>query len=257
MAPVMVEVRELARRLAAWSVERGARGGGATRYVVSTGGGPGFMNAANRGASDVPGALSVGMGISLPFEAGLNKYCTPELSWEYHYFFMRKKSMCATCRAFIVCPGGFGTFDELFEILTLMQSGKIELAEHLPVVLLGEAFWRRVVDWRALLEMGVISQSDLHRLYFCDSADAAFAHVTARLSDYEAARAAEAAAAKAAGAAEEEAEVGAGADGAAAGAATGGGPVLAAAPAPANDPSPAPFREAAADLVSPTSSESP
>ncbi len=89
-----------------------------------------------------------------------------------------------------MCPGGFGTFDELFELLTLMQSGKVELAEHLPIVLLGERFWRRVVDWQALLDFGTIAQADLDRLFFTDSVDEAFAHATERLLAYERARAA-------------------------------------------------------------------
>ena len=101
---------------------------------------------------------------------------------------MRKVSMVYTCRAFIAMPGGFGTLDELFEVLTLMQSKKIENAELMPVVLFGEAFWRRVVDWPALLELGTISQSDLDRLFFTSSVDDAVAHVTGRLRAYEAAK---------------------------------------------------------------------
>ena len=96
--------------------------------------------------------------------------------------------MVYTCRAFIAMPGGFGTLDELFEVLTLMQSKKIESAELMPVVLFGEAFWRRVVDWPALLELGTISQSDLDRLFFTSSVDDAVAHVTGRLRAYEAAK---------------------------------------------------------------------
>lgn len=111
---------------------------------------------------------------------------------------MRKFSMCQPCRAFVACPGGYGTFDELFEVLTLMQSGKIELAEHMPVVLFGVKFWKSVVNFEYLLESGVISPGDVDRLFFTDSIDDAFNHITAKLLEYEAAKAVKEAAAAAA-----------------------------------------------------------
>jgi uncharacterized protein (TIGR00730 family) len=189
MCAMYADVEALARRLTQWSMSRLTPAGGMP-YIVATGGGPGMMEAANKGAAGVPGAVSIGMGITLPFEAGLNPYVTPELGLEFRYFFTRKAAMCTPCRAFIATPGGYGTFDELFEVLTLMQAGKIELAEHMPVVLFGTDFWRRVVDWDALLAFGVISERDITRLFFTDSVEDAYAHVTARLLDYEAAKAA-------------------------------------------------------------------
>ena len=112
---------------------------GSVPYIVSTGGGPGLMEAANKGAASVPGALTAGIAISLPFEAGLNKYCSPELSFQHHYFFSRKYALCWPSRALVACPGGYGTFDELFEVLTLLQSGKISLGNTVPVVLFGKS----------------------------------------------------------------------------------------------------------------------
>jgi predicted Rossmann-fold nucleotide-binding protein len=143
MCDVYEDVASLARRLTEWSMARiptgpsspgGGGAGGAARphgvaswppnYVVCTGGGPGLMEAANRGAAEVPGAITAGVAISLPFEAGLNKYVTPELAFTQHYFFSRKHALCYPARALVACPGGFGTADELFEVLTLLQSGK-------------------------------------------------------------------------------------------------------------------------------------
>lgn len=114
--------------------------------VISTGGGPGLMEAANRGASLVPGGRSIGMGISLPFEPGLNKYVTEELAFEYHYFFTRKFWMVYPCMGLVCTPGGLGTLDELFEVLTLKQTRKIKL--DVPIVLLGSNYWRTVVNWQ-------------------------------------------------------------------------------------------------------------
>mmetsp|Transcript_16078 Transcript_16078/g.54047 ORF Transcript_16078/g.54047 Transcript_16078/m.54047 type:complete len:332 (+) Transcript_16078:38-1033(+) len=140
--------------------------------VISTGGGPGLMEAANRGASLVPGGRSIGMGISLPFEPGLNKYVTEELAFEYHYFFTRKFWMVYPCMGLVCTPGGFGTLDELFEVLTLKQTRKIKL--DIPIVLLGEKYWRGVVNWDALAEAGTVSQRDVTQLFFTDDVDQAF-----------------------------------------------------------------------------------
>jgi hypothetical protein len=114
--------------------------------IISTGGGPGLMEAANKGAAMVPGGRSIGMGISLPFEPGLNKYVTPELAFEYHYFFTRKFWMVYPCLGLVCTPGGYGTLDELFEVLTLKQTNKIKL--DVPVVLLGETYWRKVINFQ-------------------------------------------------------------------------------------------------------------
>mmetsp|Transcript_35400 Transcript_35400/g.36066 ORF Transcript_35400/g.36066 Transcript_35400/m.36066 type:complete len:330 (+) Transcript_35400:103-1092(+) len=147
--------------------------------VVCTGGGPGFMEAANKGASLVPGARNMGMGITLPFEEGLNPYVTEDLAFEFHYFFTRKFWMVYSCQALIVAPGGVGTMDELFEVLTLKQTGKVQ--KDLPVVLFGTKFWREVVNWEALVRYGTVSQSDYDNLFFTDSVDDAFKYVTDRL----------------------------------------------------------------------------
>ncbi|KAG5482783.1 hypothetical protein LSCM1_06813 [Leishmania martiniquensis] len=144
--------------------------------VVTTGGGPGFMEAANRGAASVPGAVTMGMGISLPFERGLNPHVTKGLAFEFHYFFTRKFWMMYSCRAIVVAPGGFGTMDEMFELLTLKQTKKIP---SLPVVLLGKEFWQTVVNWQALADYGVISQAEIDDMFFTDSAEEAIEYITA------------------------------------------------------------------------------
>jgi uncharacterized protein (TIGR00730 family) len=113
--------------------------------MVATGGGPGFMEAANKGASMVEGARNIGMGITLPFESSLNPYVSDSLAFMYHYFFTRKFWMVYHCQALIAAPGGVGTFDELFEVLTLKQTGKVQ--KDLPVVLFGKEFWTTTVNW--------------------------------------------------------------------------------------------------------------
>ncbi|CCD18629.1 hypothetical protein TRVL_01069 [Trypanosoma vivax] len=142
--------------------------------VVTTGGGPGFMEAANKGAATVPGAVTMGMGISLPFEKGLNRYVTPNLAFEFHYFFTRKFWMMYSCRAVVVAPGGFGTMDELFELLTLRQTKKIP---SFPVVLFCTKFWKTVVNWEALVEFGTISKQEVQSICFTDSVDEALAFI--------------------------------------------------------------------------------
>ena len=140
--------RELGRKLTAWSKELTEND---RRFVVCSGGGPGIMEAANRGSSEARG-INVGIGISLPFEEGANEFCTRELSFQFHYFFMRKFWFTYLAKAVIVFPGGFGTLDELFETLTLIQTGKIK--KKMPIVLFGLEYWTRVVDFRALVEFG-------------------------------------------------------------------------------------------------------
>jgi len=142
---------------------------------VCTGGAGGFMEAANRGAADVPGGRSIGMGISLPFETGLNPFVSPELAFEYHYFFTRKLCMAFHMQALVVAPGGFGTCDEMFEMMTLKQTGKMQAA--MPIVLLGKDYWKRVINWEAFDEAGVINARDVDELLFTDSVDEAFDHI--------------------------------------------------------------------------------
>lgn len=144
------------------------RGDNFRDLVVTTGGGPGFMEAANRGAASVAGADTMGMGISLPFEKGLNPYVTEDLAFEFHYFFTRKFWMTYLCRAIIVAPGGFGTMDEMFELLTLRQTRKIS---SIPIVLFCSKFWKTVVNWEALVEFGTISIEEIDSLCFADTVD--------------------------------------------------------------------------------------
>jgi uncharacterized protein (TIGR00730 family) len=139
----------------------------ARRYVVVTGGGPGIMEAANRGAADV-GAESIGLSIVLPHEQGPNAYVTPKLSFNFHYFAIRKMHFLIRAEALACFPGGFGTLDELFEALTLIQTRKID---PMPVLLFGEAWWRRVLNLDALVEEGVISPRDLDILRFVETAE--------------------------------------------------------------------------------------
>ena len=138
--------------------------------VVITGGGPGIMEAANRGAMDA-GGKSIGLNIVLPFEQKPNAYITPELCFQFHYFAIRKMHFLKRARALVACPGGFGTMDELFETLTLIQTRKIK---PVPVLLLGSSFWQRVVNFDALVEEGVISEEDLDLFKFVDSAEEAW-----------------------------------------------------------------------------------
>ena len=170
---------ELSRRLTEWSVQRGG-----TEYHICSGGGPGIMEAANRGASLVEGGRSVGLGISLPFEAGVNDYTPEELAFEFHYFFMRKLWFLYLAKAVIICPGGFGTLDEFFETLTLIQTGKI--ARPLPLVLFGASFWGRVLNLDAMVEEGTISAGDPDLFLMTDSVDEAFDYVVAALEQAEA-----------------------------------------------------------------------
>ena len=172
------DARELARRLTDWSMTT-RRG----RYLVATGGGPGIMEAANRGASECPGGRSVGMGISLPFEEKLNPYVTPELGFVFHYFFMRKYWFAYLSKAMIVFPGGFGTMDELYEMLTLRQTRKIK--KPLPTVLYGAEFWRQITDIQALVDWGTISERDLLLFHRSDSVDDAFEYITHSLEQVE------------------------------------------------------------------------
>ena len=163
---------ELSKRLTEWSMNLSAS---EKKYIVCTGGGPGIMEAANRGAK-AAGGFSVGLNISIPFEQFVNKYVTEELKLEFHYFFMRKFWFAYLAKALIVFPGGFGTMDEFFEMLTLIQTGKIK--KSLLIVGYDEKFWKTVVNFEALADYGVISKSDLNLIQFCSTPDAAFKIIT-------------------------------------------------------------------------------
>ena len=156
---------------------------GRRHFVVCSGGGPSIMEAANRGAADV-GAESIGLNIVLPHEQAPNPYVTPSLSLQFHYFALRKMHFLLHARALAAFPGGFGTFDELFELLTLIQTGKIE---PIPVLLVGRAFWERVINFEALVEEGVVSERDLGIFTYVETAEEAW-DVVRRFYDERAAR---------------------------------------------------------------------
>ena len=177
MAQYYAAARELARRLTAWSLELGD----ARRFVVCTGGGPGIMEAAARGASEENG-LNVGLSISLSADEFTNPYVTRELGFKFHYFFMRKFWFTYLAKAVIAMPGGFGTLDELFELLTLIQTLKIK--KRLPIVLFGSDFWDKVVDFDALVDFGTIDVADLDLFLRTDSVDEAFDFITAELEEH-------------------------------------------------------------------------
>lgn len=145
------------------------------QFVVTSGGGPSIMEAANRGASDA-GSESIGLNIVLPHEQAPNPFVTPYLSFQFHYFALRKMHFLLRARAVAVFPGGFGTFDEFFELLTLIQTGKMK---PMPILLFGEEFWTRVIDFNALAEEGVISAKDLDLITWCETADEAWAAIEA------------------------------------------------------------------------------
>ena len=180
MARYYEDARELARRMTEWSMGRPK---GKRRQLVCTGGGPGIMEAANRGAADVPGGKSVGLGISLPREEKLNPYVSEGLGFDFHYFFMRKYWFAYLAKALVVFPGGFGTLDELAELNTLRQTKR--MTKHLPVVLYGLDYWSKVLDVRAMVEYGTISPSDYDLMFRCDTVDAAFEYLTSELDQLE------------------------------------------------------------------------
>jgi uncharacterized protein (TIGR00730 family) len=170
--------QELARRLTQWSKRLNEE---ERRYVVCTGGGQGIMEAANRGASEAKG-LNVGLTISIPVKEFANDYITRELSFHFHYFFMRKFWFAYLAKAVIVFPGGFGTLDELFELLTLLQTQKIR--KHLPVVLFGTQYWNEVINFDTLIRYGTINAEDMLLLHRTESVDDAYEFVVGELSKY-------------------------------------------------------------------------
>jgi uncharacterized protein (TIGR00730 family) len=151
------------------------------RFVVCTGGGPGIMEAANRGASEA-GAKTIGLNINLPFEQIPNPYITPELNFEFHYFFMRKLWFAYLAKALVVFPGGFGTFDEMFELLTLAQTEK--LAKHIGVVVYSREYWDKVVNFQALVDAGTISAKDLDLIHWANTPEEAFDFLRADLEQH-------------------------------------------------------------------------
>lgn len=174
MATYYEQARELSRRLSNWSTS------GRHGLIVCSGGGHGIMGAANQGAHEA-GTPSVGLNISLPFEQHPNPWITPELSFQFHYFFLRKYWFVHSARAVVVFPGGFGTFDEMFELLTLAQTKKLDRAR--PVVVFGREYWEKVINFQALIDTGMIDEADLGLWHWSDSVDEAFEYLTGTLKD--------------------------------------------------------------------------
>ena len=169
--------RELSRKLTEWS--KGLEGT-ERRFVICSGGGPGIMEAANRGASEARGE-NIGLNISLPFEQNDNPYITRRLSFEFHYFFMRKFWFSYLAKAFVIMPGGFGTLDEFMEVVTLIQTLKIK--KKVAIVLFGVEYWSKILNFEPMAEFGTISPKDLDLFYKTDSVDDAHEYITTWLQE--------------------------------------------------------------------------
>jgi len=167
MAHYYEAARELARRLTQWAMGLEED----KRFIICSGGGPGIMEAANRGAAEA-GGESIGMNISLPFEQYANPYITDRLSFEFHYFFMRKFWFVYLAKALVVFPGGYGTMDELFELLTLVQTRKVR--KNLCIVIYGKKYWQSIINFDKMVEWGVIDDEDLNLFHLVDDVDTAF-----------------------------------------------------------------------------------
>ena len=172
------EARELSRRITEWAMTLGTV---PRRFVICSGGGPGIMEAANRGAAEAGGS-SIGLSIQLPHEQLPNSYITPELNFCFHYFFMRKLWFAQMAKALIVFPGGFGTMDELWELLTLLQTGK--LSSHHLILIYGRKYWDKVLNWRHMVRSGTISEADYNLLQFADTVDEAFDRVRSEMETH-------------------------------------------------------------------------
>jgi hypothetical protein len=172
------DARRLAYLLTRWSMKLSRR---RQRFVVTTGGGPGIMEAANRGAVEA-GGKSIGLNIHLPFEQAPNAYITPALNFEFHYFFMRKLWFAYLSKALVIFPGGFGTLDELFEILTLAQTEK--LGKKILVIIYGRDYWQRTLNFESLVELGAISPGDLDLYRIVDSPEEAFERLRTGLTKF-------------------------------------------------------------------------
>ncbi|MGH9683168.1 MAG: TIGR00730 family Rossman fold protein [Candidatus Acidiferrales bacterium] len=172
------EARELSGRITSWAMTLGTQ---PKRFVICSGGGPGIMEAANRGAAEAGGS-SIGLSIQLPHEQRPNPYISPELNFCFHYFFMRKLWFAQMAKALIVFPGGFGTMDELWEMLTLLQTGK--LSSHHLILIYGRQYWDRVLDWKHMVRTGTISQREYKLLQFVDNVDDAFEQVRTDMENH-------------------------------------------------------------------------
>ena len=170
------ETRQLARRLTEWSCSLEEN----QRFIVVSGGGPGIMEAANRGAYEA-GGPTIGMNISLPFEQYPNPYISQDQSFEFHYFFMRKFWFLFPAKAIVICPGGFGTMDEMFDMLTLRQTAKIR--KPMCIILYGKEYWQDIINFDKMVEWGVISEEDLNLFHFLDSVDEAYQTLISHLTE--------------------------------------------------------------------------
>lgn len=168
---------ELSAKLTTWSENNPSH----EKYYICSGGGPGMMEAANRGAKEA-GGKSIALGISLPFEQGVNSFADPDLSFEFHYFFLRKFYFLYHAKAIVVFPGGFGTMDELFETLTLAQTNKLH--KKMPVFLYGKEFWEGLINFDHFIKWGVISPGDVNLFKIVDDVDDAFSKITASLNSH-------------------------------------------------------------------------
>ena len=166
---------QLAKRLTLWSKSLNPK----SRFIVCSGGGLGIMEASNRGANEA-GGKTIGLNISIPMEQFFNQYITPELNFEFHYFFMRKFWFVYLTRGFVIFPGGFGTLDELFEVLTLLQTRKLK--KQIPIVIYGSKYWKQVVNFDALVKYGTISKCDLSLFKICDTVEEAFTYLTEEIT---------------------------------------------------------------------------
>ncbi|HXE31636.1 MAG TPA: TIGR00730 family Rossman fold protein [Terriglobales bacterium] len=175
MARYYDDARELSRRLTEWAMALPRK---RRRFIVTSGGGPGIMEAANRGAHEA-GGRAMGLNIRLPFEQNPNEYISPELNFEFHYFFMRKFWFAYLAKALVAFPGGFGTLDELMEILTLAQTQKLN--KKMVILLYGRRYWEEIVNFPALVKWGMISPEDLDLFHFADSPTEAFDQLTREL----------------------------------------------------------------------------
>ncbi len=178
MARYYEDARLLAHKLTKWSINIPAR---RHRFVVTTGGGPGIMEAANLGAYEA-GGKSIGLNIQLPFEQYPNPYITPSLNFQFHYFFMRKFWFAYLAKGLVIFPGGFGTMDELFEILTLAQTDK--LAKKILVIIYGSEYWNRIINFQAFVDAGAVSPQDLDLIKIVDTPDEAFEYLRDGLTRY-------------------------------------------------------------------------
>lgn len=169
---------ELSRRLTEWSMNLETM---ANRFIICTGGGPGIMEAANKGAKKA-GGYSIGLNISIPYEQFINKYVTPDLSFEFHYFFMRKFWFAYLSKAFVIFPGGFGTMDELFEVVTLIQTAKMK--KKLALVIYDKNYWNKIINFDGLVEQGMISKSDVNLFSMCSNIDDAYSIIIKHLNKY-------------------------------------------------------------------------